>query len=277
LEAKTEELKIDLINWYKKNKRDFPWRNSSNPWKILLIEILAQQTQLERANKYYKRFIREFPSPKVMSDSSFEKILKMWTGLGYNNRAKRLHQASKIIEKNGFNKIYPNFEVLPGVGQYTKNALLSFAYNEKVLAVDTNLERIVQRYFGVDNTNDFFNKYSRYLLEKVSSRDINQAFMDFGSSICKNSNPKCSLCPIENNCKKYFSKKNNSKERFRGSNREIRGKIIKLLIENNHIQKEKVIEEIKEDQEKVTKALLGLEKDKLIEIKKNNIIEINSN
>jgi len=277
LEAKTKKLKIDLINWYKKNKRDFPWRNTSNPWKILLIEILAQQTQLERANKYYKKFIKEFPSPKAMSNSSFEKVLKMWTGLGYNNRARRLHQASKIIEKNGFNKIYPNFEVLPGVGQYTKNALLSFAYGEKVLAVDSNLIRIVQRYFAIDNTNDFFKLNSKYLLEKVNSRDVNQAFMDFGSSICKSLDPKCSICPIEKNCKKYFSKQKNSKEKFKGSNREIRGKIIKVLIEDNHIKNHKLLEEIGGDPERVKKALLGLEKDKLISFKKNNIIEINSN
>ncbi len=277
MEAKTKKLKIDLINWYKKNKRDFPWRNTSNPWKILLIEILAQQTQLERANKYYKKFIKEFPSPKAMSNSSFEKVLKMWTGLGYNNRARRLHQASKIIEKNGFNKIYPNFEVLPGVGQYTKNALLSFAYGEKVLAVDSNLIRIVQRYFAIDNTNDFFKLNSKYLLEKVNSRDVNQAFMDFGSSICKSLDPKCSICPIEKNCKKYFSKQKNSKEKFKGSNREIRGKIIKVLIEDNHIKNHKLLEEIGGDPERVKKALLGLEKDKLISFKKNNIIEINSN
>ena len=277
MEAKTKKLKIDLINWYKKNKRDFPWRNTSNPWKILLIEILAQQTQLERANKYYQKFIKEFPSPKSMSNSSFEKILNMWTGLGYNNRARRLHQASKVIEKNGFNKIYPNFEVLPGVGQYTKNALLSFAYDEKVLAVDSNLIRIVQRYFAIDNTNDFFKLNSQYLLEKVNSRDINQAFMDFGSTICKSLGPKCSICPIEKNCKKYFSKQKNSKKKFKGSNREIRGKIIKVLIEDNHIKKHKLLAKVGEDPERVKKALLGLEKDKLISFKKNNIIEINSN
>ena len=235
MEAKAEKLKIDLINWYQKNKRDFPWRNTSNPWKILLIEILSQQTQLERANEYYKNFIKEFPSPKAMSSSSFEKILNMWSGLGFNNRAKRLHQASKIIEKNGFKKIYPNFEVLPGVGPYTKNALLSFAYGEKVLAVDTNLERIIRRYFGIDSTNDFFKINSKYLLKKVDSRDINQAFMDFGSSICRNSNPKCSICPLEKNCQKYFSKQKNYNEKFKGSNREIRGKIIKALLKNNHI------------------------------------------
>ena len=277
MEAKTEKLKIDLINWYKNNKRGFPWRNTSNPWKILLIEILSQQTQLDRADTYYKKFIKEFPSPKAMSNSSFEKVLKMWSGLGYNNRAKRLFEASKIIEKQGFDQIYPNFEVLPGVGPYTKNALLSFAYGEKVLAIDTNIERIIQRYFGLNNTKDFFKENSKYFLHNIDSRDINQAFMDFGSSICKSSNPTCNVCPIESYCSKYFSNNKSSKEKFKGSNREVRGKIVKLLVNNSQITNQKLFEEIDEDSDKIKKALAGLKKDNLIKFKKNNIIEINSN
>ena len=210
-----------------------------------------------------------------MSNSSFEKVLKMWSGLGYNNRAKRLFEASKIIEKKGFDQIYPNFEVLPGVGPYTKNAILSFAYGEKVLAIDTNVVRIIQRYFGLNDTKDFFKQNFEYFLLNVDSRDINQAFMDFGSSICKSSNPTCNICPIENSCSKYFSINKRSKEKFKGSNREVRGKIIKLLINNGHINNQKLFEEINEDTDKVEKALEGLKKDNLIKFKKNNIIEIN--
>ena len=132
-----------------------------------------------------------------MANSSLKIILKMWSGLGYNNRAKRLYEASKIIEKKGFDQIYPNFEVLPGVGPYTKNAILSFAYGEKVLAIDTNIERIIQRYFGLNDTKDFFKENSKYFLHNVNSRDINQAFMDFGSSICKSSNPMCRYAPLK--------------------------------------------------------------------------------
>ena len=274
MEAKTEKLKIDLINWYKKNKRYFLWRNSTDPWEILMIETLAQQTQLERANKYYEKFLIEFPSPKSMANSTLKVILKMWSGLGYNNRAKRLYEASKIIEKKGFDQIYPNFEVLPGVGPYTKSAILSFAYGEKVLAIDTNIERIIQRYFGLNDTKDFFIENSKYFLDNVESRDINQAFMDFGSSICKGSNPMCDMCPIEKDCSKYFSNNKSTKEKFIGSNREVRGKIIKLLIREGRVNNQELFEEIDEDSEKVHKALEGLKKDKLIKFNKNNIIEI---
>ena len=277
MEARTKKLKIDLLNWYKKNKRSFSWRKTKDPWQILLIETLSQQTQLERANEYFDKFIIKFPSPKSMANSSLKIILKMWSGLGYNNRAKRLYDASKIIEKKGFDQIYPNFDVLPGVGPYTKNAILSFAYGEKVLAVDTNIERIIKRYFGLNDTKDFFNKNSKYFLRNVDSRDINQAFMDFGNSICKSSNPICNVCPLENSCSKYFYTYKSTKEKFKGSNREVRGKIIKLLINKGSTNNQKIFEEIDEDSDKVKKALQGLKKDNLIKFKKNNIIEINSN
>ena len=277
METKAKKLKSELINWYKNNKRSFSWRKTTDPWQILLIETLAQQTQLERANEYFKKFSEKFPSPKSMANSSLKIILQMWSGLGYNNRAVRLYEASKIIEKKGFNQIYPNFDDLPGVGPYTKNALLSFAYGEKVLAIDTNIERIIQRYFGLNDTKDFFKENSNYLLHNVNSRDINQAFMDFGSSICKSSNPMCSMCPIENSCSKYFADSKGSSDKFKGSNREVRGKIVKLLINESHIDNQKLFQEIDEDPEKVKKALEGLKKDKLIKFEKNNIIEINSN
>ena len=276
METKTKKLKKTLLIWYKKNKRTFSWRETKDPWKILLIEILSQQTQIERADTYYKKFIKEFPSPTSMSNSSLKKVLTMWSGLGYNNRARRLYESSKILAENGFDKINPDFETLPGVGQYTKNALLSFAYGEKVLAVDTNLERIFSRFFGIDNTKDFIKNNSDYFLKKVNSRDLNQAFMDFGSYICKSSNPKCDICPLEITCSKYFFETSNSIEKFRGSNRELRGKLLKLLLENNKIKRDEIYIKIDEKEEKIEKALDGLEKDNLIILKKN-IIEINSN
>ena len=277
METRAKKLKLELIKWYKNNKRPFPWRKTTDPWQILLIETLAQQTQLERANEYFKIFSEKFPSPKSMANSSLKIILYMWSGLGYNNRAVRLYEASKIIEKKGFNQIYPNFDDLPGVGPYTKNAILSFAYGEKVLAIDTNIERIIKRYFGLNDTKDFFKENSKYFLQKVDSREINQAFMDFGSSICKSTNPTCSTCPIEKDCSKYFFNRKNTKENYKGSNREIRGKIVNLLVNEDSINNLKLLEELNEDSEKVKKALEGLKKDNLIKFKKNNIIEINSN
>jgi A/G-specific adenine glycosylase len=274
LETKTKQLKKDLLTWYTDNKRSFSWRNTNEPWKILLIEMISQQTQINRANTYYQIFIKKFPTPESMAKSSLKNILKMWSGLGYNNRAKRLYESSKILAEQGFEGIYPNFETLPGVGAYTKNAILSFAYEDSVLAVDTNLQRIIIRYFGIDNTKDYVRNYSNLLLENINSGDINQAFMDFGSSICTSSNAKCNICPLEKNCKKYFLNSKNSINKFKGSNRELRGKIIRLLLEENQISVKEVEKKIREDESKIITAITGLKNDGLLKISKNNIIEI---
>ena len=277
METKTKKLKESLLIWYKNNKRSFNWRHTNDPWKILLIEIISQQTQINRANIYYQRFIKKFPTPESMSRSTLKTILKMWSGLGYNNRAIRLYESSKLISEKGFKNIYPNFELLPGVGQYTKNAILSFAYGEKVLALDTNLERVLTRYFAADSTKDYVKKYSDFLLKDVDSRDLNQALMDLGSSICTSSNPKCNICPLEKNCKKYITKSKNSIKKFKGSNRELRGKIIKLLVMQNQITIKNIAKRTSENEEKIMTAINSLENDGLLKVRKNNTIEINSN
>ena len=277
METKTKKLKESLLIWYKNNKRSFNWRHTNDPWKILLIEIISQQTQINRANIYYQKFIKKFPTPESMSRSSLKTILKMWSGLGYNNRAIRLYESSKLISEKGFKNIYPNFELLPGVGQYTKNAILSFAYGEKVLALDTNLERVLTRYFAADSTKDYVKKYSDFLLKDVDSRDLNQALMDLGSSICTSSNPKCNICPLEKNCKKYITKSKNSIKKFKGSNRELRGKIIKLLVMQNQITIKNIAKKTSENEEKIMTAINSLENDGLLKVRKNNTIEINSN
>ena len=277
MENKTKLLKKNLLIWYKENRRSFNWRHTNDPWKILLIEIISQQTQIDRANTYYQKFIKKFPTPESMSQSSLKNILKMWSGLGYNNRAIRLHESSKLIAEKGFKNIYPNFESLPGVGQYTKNAILSFAYGDKVLALDTNLERVLTRYFAIDSTKDYVKKYSGFLLAGVKSRDLNQALMDLGSSICTSSNPKCDICPIERGCEKFILKSKNPIEKFKGSNRELRGKIIKILLVENEIAIKEIVDKTSEDEEKIITAVNGLKGDGLLKIRKNNIIEINSN
>ena len=276
MEIKTRKLKQHLFSWYRNNKRAFSWRNTNDPWKIFLIEIISQQTQINRADDYYKKFIKKFPSPESMAKSSLKKVLELWSGLGYNNRAKRLYESSKMLSESSFDSINPNFEILPGVGPYTKNAILSFAYGDSVLAIDTNLERIITRYFGVDDAKDYLKRYSQSLLKKVNSKDLNQAFMDFGSMVCTSLSPSCDICPLETECSKYFSKIKKSYQKFEGSNREIRGKVLKLLLNEDQISKEELTNKLGEEEEKLNKALHGLQKDNLLIIKKNNIIEINS-
>lgn len=276
MEIKTKKFKRDLLNWYKNNKRDYSWRETNDPWKIFLLETISQQTQLDRADTYFKLFIKEFPNPETMASSSLKKVLILWSGLGYNNRAKRLYESSKILSETGFDELYPNFEVLPGVGPYTNNAILSFSYHAKVITRDVNVDRVFSRYFGVDEVRTFIHNNKKLLLDRVSSRDLNQAIMDFGSMVCKSKNPLCSSCVLENNCKKYIVKIKKPQEAFSGSNRELRGDLLKLLLSNNKLSLKKIEKTLSVDREKLLKATTTLEKDGLITIKKNNLVEINS-
>ena len=276
MEIKTKKFKRDILSWYSNNKRRYSWRETNDPWKILLLETISQQTQLDRADTYFKIFIEKFPNPNSMASSSLKQVLSLWSGLGYNNRAKRLHESSKILSKTGFDKLYPNFEVLPGVGPYTNNAILSFAYREKVITIDTNINRVISRYFGINDTKTFLNDNTKLLLDKVSSRDLNQAIMDFGSLVCKSKNPLCSICPLEKVCKKNIVNTKKKQKAFSGSNRELRGDLLKLLLSNNKLSLKKIEKTLSVDREKLLKATTTLEKDGIITVKKNNLVEINS-
>lgn len=276
METKTKKFKRDILNWYKSNKRDYSWRKTNDPWKIFLLEVISQQTHLDRADIYFKLFIEKFPNPTSMASSSLKKVLILWSGLGYNNRAKRLYESSKILSKTGFDELYPNFEVLPGVGPYTNNAILSFAYGEKVITRDVNIDRVFSRYFGLNDVKDFVHNNKKMLLNRVPSRDFNQAIMDFGSMVCKSKNPLCSTCVLEKNCEKNIVKIKKPQKTFSGSNRELRGALLKLLLNETVASLETIQKNLKTDKAKLLKALSTLEKDGLISIKKNNLVEINS-
>ena len=270
-------FKQSLKKWHKDNNRKYSWRDSSDPWKIFLIEVLSQQTQLERANKYYNKFISEFPQPINMARASKRKVLKLWSGLGYNNRAIRLHESSKVLSRKGFDGIYPNFKELPGVGEYTNSALLSFVYNEKVITLDTNVKRIIGRYFKVDDIDGFIKDNKNDLLSRFNSRDFNQSLMDLGSLICTNRNPKCSVCPLEKSCMKYIKEVKKKNSPFKNSNREKRGKIVKILINSKKVTSKDLAKRLEIDEDKLIQLIEALKKDGIVKTSKNKYIEINSN
>ncbi len=263
------------MHWYKNNKREYPWRNNSDPWSIYLLEVISQQTQLNRADKYFNKFIKEFPTPNDMATTSFKKVLKMWSGLGYNSRAKRMYESSKIIAEKSFDDLYPDFQQLPGVGPYTENAILSFAYNEQVIAEDINVKRIISRYFGIENTKKYFDRFSSLLLINTNSKNLNQAFMDFGSSICKPRSPLCSDCPLENTCEKYFNYKTRPIEKFSGSNRELRGNLVKLLLKKGNLKVKTIQQELDTDQDRLSEVLEKMQDEGLVKLNTNNLVEIN--
>jgi A/G-specific adenine glycosylase len=270
-------FKKELKNWYKKNRRSFEWRDSSNPWKILLIETLSQQTQIDRADEFYKKFIRKYPTPRDMAKDSKKEVLKLWSGLGYNNRAIRLHESSKILSKYGFDELYPDFTILPGVGPYTNSAILSFAYEKKIIAVDTNIKRIIKRFFRIDNVDVFIEKNTDLLLKNFNSRDFNQGLMDLGSTLCTSRNPKCEICPLELSCKKYIIQEIKTSKKFEGSMRQKRGRILKILLIEKGVTTARLSKELEITNKATEEVVESLIKDGLISISKNKVIVINDN
>ncbi|MDO6801092.1 A/G-specific adenine glycosylase [Wenyingzhuangia sp. 1_MG-2023] len=198
-----------LETWYLNNKRDLPWRKSSNPYFIWISEIILQQTRIQQGLTYYNTFISHYPTVQDLANAHEDQVLKDWQGLGYYSRARNLHFSAKYIceELNGqFPKTYKELLKLKGVGDYTASAIASICYNEKAAVVDGNVYRVLSRYFNIDipiNSSKgikYFKELAQELIQNANPREYNQALMDFGSMVCKPQNPLCEVCPLQNSC-----------------------------------------------------------------------------
>ena len=202
----------EIINWYHHNKRDLPWRNTRNPYKIWLSEIILQQTKVVQGLGYYLKFIKHFPTVQDLAQANEETVLKLWQGLGYYSRARNLHySAIQIIsEFNGnFPAEYASLIKLKGVGDYTASAVSSFCLNEPQAVVDGNVYRVLSRYFGIENAIDStlgkrkFKTTANDVLDKKQPGLHNQAIMEFGALQCIPKSPECKNCPLVSSCSAY--------------------------------------------------------------------------
>lgn len=200
---------IKLINWYSVNKRDLPWRNTSNPYFIWLSEIILQQTQVAQGLPYYVAFTTEYPTIFDLAKAKETQVLKLWQGLGYYSRARNLHASAKYVvnELDGvFPSSYSEIIKLKGVGDYTASAIASISFNEVTAVVDGNVYRVLSRIFGIStpiNTGNGFKEFkalAQSLIDKNQPATFNQAIMEFGARLCKPKNPDCNICPFNNCC-----------------------------------------------------------------------------
>ncbi len=198
-----------LTSWYSVNKRDLPWRRTTNPYFIWLSEIILQQTKIEQGLPYYEAFVTKYPSVFDLANASESEVLKLWQGLGYYSRARNLHASAKYIvaELDGvFPNNYKDLLKLKGVGDYTASAIASFCFDEVCAVVDGNVYRVLSRYFGIDtpiNTsqgNKEFKALAQKLISPKNPGEFNQAIMEFGARQCKPSNPDCTVCPLQDGC-----------------------------------------------------------------------------
>lgn len=201
-----------LIGWYKKNKRDLPWRDTTDPYKIWLSEVMLQQTQVDTVIPYYHRFLAAFPDLRTLAEAPLSKVLKVWEGLGYYARARNFHGAAQNIlrEKNGaMPSSHDELLKIAGIGPYSAAAIASIAFNENYPVVDGNVLRVLSRVLkitdppGKKGTKSRFVNSARALLPEGQAGDFNQAIMELGALICTPVKPKCTQCPISFFCKAY--------------------------------------------------------------------------
>lgn len=206
---KIPTFSTSLINWYGQHKRNLPWRNTKDPYKIWISEIVLQQTRVDQGLAYYERFIKAFPSVSKLAAANEEEVLRMWQGLGYYSRARNLHFTAKVIsnEHGGiFPTTYSEILSLKGIGEYTAAAISSFAYKLPYAVMDGNVMRVVTRLFGIEVSihsgpgKKIIKESLDSLFDEKRPDEFNQAIMEFGALHCVPVNPNCEDCPFSTEC-----------------------------------------------------------------------------
>jgi A/G-specific adenine glycosylase len=252
-----------LLKWHQANKRSFIWRGlRRSPYEVLVSEFMLQQTGVKQVEKKLPEFLSQFPYVKQLASASRADVLRAWQGLGYNRRALNLHKAAKnIASMRAFPKTLEGLQSLPGVGRYTANAVLAFAYNKDVPVVDVNIERVLSRWWKpMKHSNEKLPMQDIYELDaaifpKGKSSQWHEALMDLGSTICTKKSPKCSECPVQGYCKSArkissaVSQKSSLLEKlYFGQPRRIwRGRILHLISKNETVTKHKLLSDLKEN------------------------------
>ncbi len=258
---KREITKFQKTIWdfYHAHKRAMPWRGEKDPYKVLVSEVMLQQTQVSRVLEKYPEFITSFPSVESLAKSSFSEVLRVWQGLGYNRRAKFLYQCAQVVVKKHkgiFPRDYETLLSLPGVGKGTAGSFLSFAYNIPVAFIETNIRRVYIHHFFQDtekiSDTDILPLVNQ-TLDRTNPREWYYALMDYGAhlkSIVSNPNVKST----------HYTKQSI----FKGSNREVRGAILRFLLNTSRIQEHNLQKHLSFSQSRIETALETLVKEGIV-------------
>lgn len=207
------QFRGQLLAWYDENRRELPWRarpgTTPDPYHVWLSEIMLQQTTVQAVIPYFIRFLSLWPDVFALSKAPVETIMKEWAGLGYYARARNLHACAKVVTRD-FNGRFPDSQnellKLPGIGDYTSAAIMAIAFNREAIVVDGNIERVMARYFAVEDplpkSKPLLKNRAAVFFDDFSERpgDLAQALMDLGATICIPKSPRCGLCPAAKNC-----------------------------------------------------------------------------
>ncbi len=228
-EKKVEEFQERILNWWKENARDLPWRREPTPYNVLISEIMLQQTQVNRVIPKFHEFLEAFPDIASLANADTKTLLTVWRGLGYNRRALWLREAAgQIVHIGEFPRDVNALRALKGIGPYTSRSILIFAFNEDLAAVDTNIRRVlIASGFADECTSDReLQEIAHRLVPQGRSSDWHNALMDYGSEVLTASST--GIAPTS------------KQPKYEGSSRQIRGKIIQILTEAKSLNLETI-------------------------------------
>ena len=249
-----------LLSWYDKNKRDLPWRNTTDPYKILVSEVMLQQTQVDRVLPKYRTFLETFPTVEALAKASPADVLKAWSGLGYNRRALYVQQAAQqILEQRTFPQTAEELQQLPGIGAYTSCSILIFAFNADEVAIDTNIRRILIHQFALpeDAGQEELLFLAKKLLPSGKSRDWHNALMDYGATVL--TSKQSGIRPLSR------------QSRFQGSRRQYRGAVLKKLVAGKKLTI-KELSKVWQKEKRWVEELLGeMEEEGLLRVRKGKV------
>lgn len=242
-----------LAAWWELNARDLPWRfGRTTPWGVMVSEVMSQQTQMSRVVPYWESWMAVWPDAAALAEASTAEVITAWGRLGYPRRALRLQECARVVAEEYANELphtYEELVALPGVGDYTASAVLSFAFGERVAVIDTNIRRVLSRVFlGVESRGGAASRTERELAgrvlpEEMPERDAsglsviwNQAVMELGATVCTAKAPQCGDCPLRDECAFLAAglpglgeRRTRPRQRFQGTDRQVRGIILNAL------------------------------------------------
>jgi A/G-specific adenine glycosylase len=271
----------EIISWFKKNKRDLPWRKT-DAWGVLVSEFMLQQTPVNRVLPVYQEWIKRWPTAAALAAATPAEVITAWGRLGYPRRALRLHECAKVITHELSGKIPEDeneLRKLPGIGEYTAAAMAAFAFNKRSLVLDINIRRLFARLFDgveVPSQSPTKSEKSRYeaLIPKKEAHIWAAATMELGAIICTSQSPKCGICPVAHGCtwRSLDYPKSDVVKRtqtWHGTDRQCRGTIVQALRDNEVLTKNQ-ISQLWDVPSQLEKAILTLLDDGLIEVRGKN-------
>lgn len=254
-----------ILAWYGAVRRDLPWRRTVDPYRILVSEVMLQQTQVARVVPYYEAWLERFPAEDALAGAPAAEVLRLWSGLGYNRRALALQAACAVVARDGWPRTVEGLLALPGVGPYTAAAVASFAFGVQAAAVDTNVRRVIERLDRRRRRAPELARRAQAILPAGRAADWNQALMELGATVCTARAPACEACPAASCRSRGGAEVAPTARRaggparvpFEETDRYVRGRVVAALVAGEALPDDFA-------PERLERALGGLERDGLV-------------